>query len=267
MVCGTDDPCTIRSCDPELGCLSAPRCVDGDPCTDDICDEGRCSFVDNEQCIKCSEKNSCEACNEADCAWLECDDVIGTRNLTVDGENRINLFLSTVQLNTTTLDSRNGTSGNTTTTIERRVLNACFPQSLEEEVLNLTRTLETQILEANGKNDTAVENVCKVRIQDCQVTNDDAPQNTENKLEQNRKTIAAAAGGAAGSVVGGTACLWGGTLACIAYRRKRKPKNAFDLEAEDEWQVQTTNELFTEKDRGAMEESGLYGAGDDFNDF
>jgi len=78
--CDDGDPCTVESCDPELGCVSAPLCDDDNACTDDSCDaELGCIFTPIG--AACDDGNACtdDSCDpELGCVFTPntavCDD-------------------------------------------------------------------------------------------------------------------------------------------------------------------------------------------------
>lgn len=218
QVCAPSSPdvCTLYSCDTKLGCLTAPRCDDGDPCTIDHCNSnnGACSHEPDEACLRCADFTSCEQCNSKGCAWLECVDDF-QQTLSVNGDTTITLHLNTsaVAVNQT------------------QQLHACFPKEFTEQTLNLTLQLSLQ--QNRSENACVVDTSCE----------DDDTTEEDNKLAENKVTIAAAAGGAAGSVAGGSLCVLSVAGTFMAYRR-RKMYKPDPYEPDSDWEIQADNDLY-----------------------
>lgn len=215
------DACFLYSCHPRLGCLVAPLCDDGDPCTIDTCtSNGTCIHEPDEACLHCADFTDCDQCNAKNCAWLSCSDDFQQHTLSIsDTTIQLNLNTSAIAANQTQL------------------VHACFPKEFTQQTLNLTLQLSLQ--------QNLSENACRVNTH-CDAQDDDT--STNNKLQKNKVTIATAAGGAAGSVAGGTAFLWGGTATFMAYRRRKMFKRQ-DFDPDPEWVAEESNEIFMEKDR------------------
>eukprot|EP01104_Vermistella_antarctica_P021629 TRINITY_DN992_c0_g2_i3.p1 TRINITY_DN992_c0_g2~~TRINITY_DN992_c0_g2_i3.p1 ORF type:complete len:403 (+),score=48.38 TRINITY_DN992_c0_g2_i3:1141-2349(+) len=103
--CDVADPCMLGQCFGPTGeCITSPRCLDTDVCTDDVCVVDKktgafkeCSFRENEACENCVKQRSCNDCNAEGCSWLRCDGDadVGAGNLTVNGKT-ISLFRNTL---------------------------------------------------------------------------------------------------------------------------------------------------------------------------
>lgn len=103
--CDDEDACTLETCDPYLGCLSAPSdvCVDDDPCTADTCDsaDGACTheaFVgpceDGDLCTEgevCDDGGTCsggvdkDCVDQTECTEDSCDSAVGCQHFFVEG--------------------------------------------------------------------------------------------------------------------------------------------------------------------------------------
>ncbi len=74
--CDDNNPCTVDSCDPDLGCVNEPddslECDDGNVCTlDDHCVEGVCA---PEAGVECAPIDECHEAGECDPSNGVCDD-------------------------------------------------------------------------------------------------------------------------------------------------------------------------------------------------
>ncbi len=82
--CPDDDPCTVASCEPFVGCVDTPDptatdCDDGDPCTtDDVCIDGDCA---GEQ-LPCDDGI---ACTLDVCVDGACESTVAPGNCLIDG--------------------------------------------------------------------------------------------------------------------------------------------------------------------------------------
>ncbi|HXU02763.1 MAG TPA: PQQ-binding-like beta-propeller repeat protein, partial [Polyangia bacterium] len=69
--CDDHDPCTVDRCDPQAGCVHAPKCVSPGPCTSAACGpDGTCSFAAAADGIACDDGIACsqgDACRSGQC--------------------------------------------------------------------------------------------------------------------------------------------------------------------------------------------------------
>ena len=88
--CDDDNPCSIDTCSPMVGCVHLPTqssccaglssvCDDGSPCTDDLCDPDTLDCVHSFNTNNCNDGNLCttqDLCDDGTCAGLvqPCDD-------------------------------------------------------------------------------------------------------------------------------------------------------------------------------------------------